>query len=104
LENYVEIVAGNGLIAPFKAALHATMADDPLAVLKFGAHGFHESPACCGAIAGIHIHVLAPKAPRAMVRITIPLNSTSTISADKVLFFSLKPPCHVKILPYYFRV
>ena len=61
------------------------------------ANRFHESLACCMAIARIHVNVLTPKATRTMVGITTPLHNKTALFANKIFFSTLKFPCHYKI-------
>lgn len=73
------------------------MRESVRATLCFYGDGFHKSAARLLAIAGFYIHMLAPEALRAVVRVARALHARAALLADKVLFCSDKTHIPMRI-------
>lgn len=69
------------------------MEDGIFPAVEFNADWFHRAAADGGAIARIHINMLAPEAFRAMVSVAIPQHEEPAPLAGKVLARSLEFLC-----------
>lgn len=73
------------------------MRESVRATLCFYGDGLHKPAALFGAVAGVHIHMLAPEALRAVVRVARALHARAALLADKVLFCSDKTHIPMRI-------
>ena len=76
------------------------MEDDVFSALELHAHGLHESLTHRLAIAWIHVNVLAPQTPRAMIGVAAPAHKEFTSFADEVFLGTLEFFCIHKPPPY----
>ena len=81
----VPIVEITELIFLLVSALRASMHQCIRRRASFNSYGLHHAEARSGAIARIHINMLAPQTPRAMVRIARPSYVKATVPADEIL-------------------
>ena len=66
------------------------MSEDILAVFEFNSNRLHQATAIGSSVAGVDIHVLAPKAIRAVVGITVAMDMRATVFASEIFNLAIK--------------
>ena len=76
------------MIVSLVATFHTAVGDYLVVALYSEANWFHFSIAVCKTVAWVHVYMAAPKANRAVVRITITRHKGAALRAGKVFFGS----------------
>lgn len=66
------------------------MRQDIIAVFYRKAYWFHQAETGRRSVAGVHVNMPAPEALRTVIGIAVPLDSGTTLHADKIFNVALK--------------
>jgi uncharacterized membrane protein len=90
VDDGIEIIVFVRSVAQDFAALRAAVADFMVVAAHLGPNRFKRPTASVGAVAGVYIDMLAPKALRAMVGVAIAFDLGPAVFAGEILYCSLE--------------
>ncbi|TSC55627.1 MAG: hypothetical protein Greene041679_592 [Parcubacteria group bacterium Greene0416_79] len=90
LNQSVKPIFRTGALSTFKTATGAAMCKHPLPGFLKRGNGLHHAAAPRGAVSWVQIHMFAPQADGAVVRVPVPAHLHTTMYAGKIFYCSGK--------------